>query len=278
MTELTTSTEPGVERRPVPLAETVLTAIGPSEHQAVLPDEWVALQGVHGGFVAALAVRAVQTTLGDPHRTLRAATFGFLRGLRPELATFHVEKIRVGRALATYHVTVTQDDGPPSIVARCHLSPPWDGTTFSDLHPPPLQPPADAVRLTTPNHIGHVHHLPTLVHPDTTMFAGAAQARWLAWTRPTNPDQTDAAWLTMLGDYFPPAVLVRNTGPSRAVSIEYAIQLHVSDPTVTLAAGEHLACEFHATHAAAGFAVEDGTIWTPDGTLLATTRQTRLAG
>jgi acyl-CoA thioesterase len=271
------SLEPG-PRRAVPLVATALTAIGRSRYQAVLPEDWVALQGVHGGFVAALAVRAVQAALDDPTRTLRAATFGLLRGLRPELATFHIEEIRVGRALATYHVTVTQDDGPPSMVARCHLSPPWDGTTFSDLRPPTLTPPADAVRLTTPNHVGHVHHLPTMVHPNTTMFAGAPHARWLAWTRPTEPDHIDSAWLTMLGDYFPPAVSVRNTGPSRAVTIEYGIQIHTSAPTVPLAPDEDLTCEMHTTHAAEGFAIEDGTIWTPQGTLVATTRQTRLAG
>jgi acyl-CoA thioesterase len=278
MTMLTSPTlEPG-PRRAVPLADTALTAIGRSSYQAVLPEDWVALQGVHGGFVAALAVRAVQAALGDPARTLRAATFGFLRGLRPALTTFHVEEIRVGRALATYHVAVTQDDGAPSIVARCHLSPPWDGASFSDLQPPALAPPVDAVRLTIPNHVGHVHHLPTLVHPDTTMFAGAPHARWLAWTRPTSPDQIDNAWLTMLGDYFPPAVCVRDTGPSRAVTIEYGIQIHASAPTVPLAPDEYLTCEMHATHAAEGFAIEDGTIWTPQGTLLASTRQTRLAG
>ena len=34
----------------------------------------------------------------------------------------------------------------------------------------------------------------------------------------------------------------------------------------------------HAFHPNGGFAVEDGWIHLPDGTLLATTRQTRLAG
>jgi acyl-CoA thioesterase len=115
------------------------------------------------------------------------------------------------------------------------------------------------------------------VHPETTMFAGAPQAKWLAWTRPTAPDEVDGPWLTMLGDYFPPAVCVSNTGPNRAVTIEYSIQLHATAP-FALAADEYLACQMHATHAADGFAVEDGSIWGPDGTLVATTRQTRLAG
>jgi acyl-CoA thioesterase len=116
------------------------------------------------------------------------------------------------------------------------------------------------------------------VHPATTLFAGADRARWLAWTRPVEPDRVDGAWLTMLGDYFPPAVMVRSTGPSPAVTIEYAIQVHTSADPYPLGAGELLVCEMHATHAAAGFAIEDGSIWAPDGALLATVRQTRLAG
>jgi acyl-CoA thioesterase len=110
------------------------------------------------------------------------------------------------------------------------------------------------------------------------MFAGRPQARWLAWTRPTAPDVVDGPWLTMLGDYFPPAVCVRYTGPARAVSIEYAIQLHTSADPVPLGPDDLLACTMHTTHAAEGFALEDGSIWAPDGLLLATIRQTRLAG
>jgi acyl-CoA thioesterase len=278
MTDTTTTATSNTERPVVALADVVLTPIGPSRFEADLPENWVALQGVHGGFAAALAVRAALTVIDDPTRTLRAATFGFLRGLRPETATFDVEEVRTGRALATYHVTISQAGGPPSVVGRLHCSPAWDGDTFSDLRPPALTPPADAVRLRIPGGGGHVHHLPTLLHPDTTIFAGASTARWLAWTRPSPPDVVDGSWLTMLGDYFPPAVCVRNTGPARAVTIEYSIQIHTSAAPLPLADDQVLTCEMHTTHAAGGFAIEDGHIWAPDATLVATTRQTRLAG
>jgi acyl-CoA thioesterase len=263
---------------PLPLSATELREIGHCRYEADLPEEWTALQGVHGGFVASLAVRAITHAMSEPARTLRAATFGFARGVRPGPATFVVDEVRIGRALATYHVTVTQADGPPSIVGRLHLSPPWEGASFSELSPPASEPPVDAQRFAIPGGRGHVHHLPTWLHPTTTLFAGATQARWMAWTRPTEPDHVDGQWLTMLGDYFPPAVAVRSTGPSRAVTIEYGIQIHTSADPYPLDAGEYLACEIHAIHAAEGFAIEDGSIWAPDGTLLATVRQTRLAG
>ncbi len=270
-----TDSGPIPQRPALPLAATVLTPTGTNSYAAELPEEWVALQGVHGGFAAAVAVRAAEDTLADRTRTLRAATFGFLRGLRPGPAAIDIEDIRVGRSLATFHVTISQAGGPPSVFGRCHFSTPWDGSAFSDLVPPPLTPPHDALPLTTPEHL---RHLPTLVHPDTTLFAGAAEARWLAWTHPTPPDRVNGPWLTMLGDYFPPAVFVTSTGPTRAVSIEYSIQIHTNLQPLALAPGDYLTCTVHASHAAEGFAIEDATIWSPRGTLLATTRQTRLAG
>jgi acyl-CoA thioesterase len=270
-----TDAEPG----PQSLAETNLIEVGSGRFEADLPETWTALQGIHGGFVASLAVRAVNRTLADPSRTLRAASFGFLRGVRPGAAQFIVEEVRIGRSLATFHVNVSQDEGPPAVVGRLHLSPAWAGAEFSEIEPPAsVERPADARPFILPGGRGHVHHLPTWLHPDTTLFGGHSTARWMAWTRPTNPDRVDAEWLTMLGDYFPPAVAVRNTRQSRAVSIEYGIQIHTSADYYPLSSGQDLVCEMKATHAASGFAVEDGTIWAPDGTLLATVRQTRLAG
>jgi acyl-CoA thioesterase len=260
------------------LAETALYDVGGGRYTADLPAAWTALQGVHGGFAAALAVRAVTSAVGDSSRAVRSATFGFIRGLRPGPVVYAVEQVRTGRALATFHVTVTQDDGPPAVVGRLHLSRPWEGVEFSDLTPPPATPPVEAQRFAISGDGGHIHHLVTWLHPETTLFAGRDQARWLAWTRPTPPDRVDAEWLTMVGDYFPPAVFVRNTAESRAVTIEYAVQFHTGVREIPVSAGEYVACEVHAPHSASGFAVEDGRFWAPGGTLLATVRQTRLSG
>ena len=223
-------------------------------------------------------MQAIGISIGDPVRTMRAGTFGFLRGLRPEPATIEVTEVRTGRALATYDVAVNQG-GPPSLVGSVPLLAP----VGRDRVQRPRTAGADPTGRRRPagrpgGRVGHFRHLDTWVDPETTLFAGAPEARWKGWTRPDGDDVIDTAWLTLLGDYFPPAVTVRNTGPTRAVSIEYSIQIHTSADRIELGADEYLACEMHATHAAEGFAVEDGSIWAPDGTLLATTRQTRLAG
>jgi hypothetical protein len=47
---------------------------------------------------------------------------------------------------------------------------------------------------------------------------------------------------------------------------------------LALAEDEYLSARMHTFHSSDGLAVEDGWIHLPNGTLLATTRQTRLAG
>lgn len=251
-----------------------------SRFTATVDEQWTSLQGVHGGIVAALAVTAAEHVLADagvdPATTLRAATFGYVSGnTRGDLA-LDVEVVRRGRAMVTTHVRTSQG-GKTTTVARLHHSTPWDGPEYSAVPPPPVRPPG-TVRLHRPDQASHLNNVETWLHPDTMLFAGNERAEWLAWSRPVDGGRFDSAWLTMFGDYFPPAVFARSTTPQRAVTIEYAIQLHSAAGAWTLGDQEYLAARMHAFHSADGFAVEDGWITLPDGALLATVRQTRLAG
>lgn len=256
-----------------------VTPTGDGRFTAHVGPAWAALQGVHGGVVAAIASNAVQQVLvglgADATTALRSATFGYVRGNVEGDLTVEVDVVRQGRALVTSQVTVSQD-GRTTTVGRLHHSTPWDGPAYSDAPAPPVRP-ADAVGLEGAR-AAHLANVETWLHPATTPFAGAPRAEWVAWCRPLHGPTFDATWLTMFGDYFPPAVFARLTAPNRAVTIEYSIQLHTAASSWTLADGEYLAARVHTFHSRDGFAVEDGFVWHPDGTLLATVRQTRLAG
>ncbi len=241
---------------------------------------WSSLQGVHGGVVAALAVAATDETLAangvDPSAVLRAATFGYVAGNTIGELAIGVELIRRGRALTTAHVNV-QQDGRPTTVARLHYSTPWEGPTYSDAPPPPVRA-AGLVAMTSPTLPPHFENVDAYLHPGTVPFGGSARSEWLGWGRPRQGDVIDRSWLTMFGDYLPPSVFSRVTEPNRALSIEYGIQFHTSDSVWSLAEDEYVSIRMHAFHSNDGFAVEDAWLWHPDGTLLATCRQTRLAG
>ena len=241
---------------------------------------WNALQGVNGGMVAAIAVEAGAMALeaagADPAGTpLRAATFGYVNGTVAGEIDVDVDVVRRGRGLITSHVRVVQD-GRTTMVGRLHHAATRDGVAF---HHGPDRPdrPAGTVPLRGDG-AAHFDRVETWLHPGTPLFGGIDRAEWTAWSRPLHGGGFDTTWLTMFGDYLPPAVFARSTGPSRAVTVEYAIQIHLGTDRWALDDGTYLATRVHAFHAHDGFAVEDGTIWLPDGTLLATTRQTRLAG
>ncbi|WP_028661112.1 acyl-CoA thioesterase [Nocardioides insulae] len=256
-----------------------LEALGEGRFRGHVDQDWTSLQGVHGGVVAALAVTAAERAHREagvePATTLRAATFGYVSGNVEGDLELHVEVVRRGRALVTTHVTTSQD-GRTTTLARLHHSTPWEGMEFSDA-PPPVPRPEGAVRIRREGP-AHLNNVETHLHPETDIFAGNDRAEWVAWSRPLHGGVFDTAWLTMYGDYFPPAVFAKATTPQRAVTIEYSLQIHSTAGSWKLADDEFLAARMHTFHSHEGFAVEDGWIHLPDGTLLATVRQTRLAG
>lgn len=243
-------------------------------------EDWTSLQGVHGGVVAALGVKAADTVLAalgvEAGTTLRSATFGYVSGNRVGDLEIAVDVVRRGRSLVSTHVTVTQE-GKVTTVGRLHHSTPWEGLEFSAAPAPPQRPP-HTVRMGIEGMPSHLDNVEAQLDPTTTLFAGNPRAEWLAWSRPLRGGELDAVWLTMYGDYFPPAVFTHATEPRRAVTIEYSLQIHDAAGRWRLGDGEYLATRVHAFHSHDGFAVEDGWIWLPDGELLATMRQTRLAG
>lgn len=257
-----------------------LTRLDERRFTATVGDDWTALQGVHGGIVAALATAATDQVVAEgvdgPVPTLRAATFGYAAGNSVGEIEVEVDVIRRGRAMVTSHARVNQG-GRTTTVARFHHSTPWDGLVYSDA--PAMPPrPAGTVPLVARGGARHLAQVETHLHPDTVAFAGTARSEWLAWCRPRSGGTVDTPWLTMFGDYFPPAAFTRVAQPVRAVTIEYSIQVHQAAGSWVLGDDGHLAARMHAFHSHEGFAVEDGWIWFPDGTLLATTRQSRLAG
>lgn len=254
--------------------------IGERRYQGHVDEAWTSLQGVHGGVVAAIALTATERTLldagVDPTTTLRAATLGYVAGNVVGDLTVDVEMVRRGKSLVTSHASTSQQ-GKTTTVARFHHSAPWEGMAYSDAPPMPERP-AETIHLHRPGTPAHINNVETHLHPDTNLFTGAARAEWIAWSRPLHGSSFDAPWLLMFGDYFPPAVFAKTTAPQRAVTIEYSIQIQSAAGTWDLGDDGYLTARMHAFHSREGFAVEDGWIYHPDGDLLATTRQTRLAG
>jgi acyl-CoA thioesterase len=248
---------------------TQLQSVADGVFGAELDESWASLRGVHGGYVTALAVRAAQ--LQTPDRAVRTVVASFLRPAHVGPAQIHLQVVRAGRSFGTLLATLRQDDRDVALTRITMLAPvaghDWD-TPVVD-RPAPLD---QCVAFTPPPTIRHFSQADLRIDPSTIPVGGADDARIAGHVRPNESRPFDAAWLTMIGDWFPPSPFRRHTPPTGGVSIDYTVHIHRTLPAV---ADLWLEGVFDARTSVDGIALEHGTISTPDGLRVAETFHTR---
>lgn len=256
-------------------ADTTITRTGAGTFAADLEPRWLSLVGIHGGYSAAIAVRAMEAAVDDPGRALRSVATQFAAPPKPGPAEVEVTIERAGKSLTTASARMRQE-GNLLLVTHAIFSPARGGLTFAELHRPRPADPGGAPIFEPPGGIAHFQNAEVRLDPDVVPFGGGDTAWIAAWVRPLANEPIDAAWLVAMCDILPPAVFSRTTGPVKAATLEYVVHLATGEPQ--LAAGDHTYLACRSPLSTEGFAVEDATLWGPDGEVLAVARQTRLAG
>jgi acyl-CoA thioesterase len=235
-----------------------------------LPDAWTALVGIHGGYLAALAVRAAEA--GDPDRRARTVMTSFLRPARPGPAELHATELRRGRSISTLHTELLQD-GRRLTASRLTLLTEQTGIDWPTCEPIPL-PPLDACVPIVPRQpSAHFERAQARLDPASLPFTDGPRAMVRGYLRPLEPRPIDAAWLAMASDWFPPPAFVRLEPPLGGVSVD--LTTHVHQTLRSLGPDEWLTASFEIVTSAGGMATEHGRIATLDGHLLAESFQTR---
>jgi acyl-CoA thioesterase len=255
--------------------DTAVVRVGPRCFTAELHDRWSSLVGIHGRYSAAIVVNAMTATVDDPPRALRSFAAQFAAAPRPEPVDIEVTVERAGRSMTTTSVRLRQE-GRVLQVAHAVSSTPRPGLTYDEYVRPRDADPGDAPRFGPPGGPGHFQNADVRLDPDVIPFGGGDEALVAAWLRPLAGEPIDAAWLVAMCDVLPPAVFSRTTGPVKAATLEYLVHLTTGEPAV--AAGDHVYLSCRSPLSSDGFAVENATMWGPDGRVLAVARQTRLAG
>jgi acyl-CoA thioesterase len=255
--------------------DTAVTRVGPSSFTAELHERWASLVGIHGGYTAAVVANAMSAAVDDPSRGLRSFATQFASIPRPGLVTIEVTVERTGKSMSTTSARMLQE-GRVLQVAHAASSTTRPGLAYDDYIRPRDAGPGDTPQFASSGGGGHFQNADVRLDPDVILFGGADEARIGAWLRPLQDEPIDAAWLIAMCDLLPPAVFARTTGPAKAATIEYVVHLATDQPSVPL--GEYVYLSCHSPLSNEGFAVEDATMWAPDGRVLAVARQTRLAG
>lgn len=255
---------------------TAIRPVGRDMFDADLDPTWASLRGVHGGYMAALAVRAAEAMA--PDRAVRSVTTSFLRPGSVGPARLEVLTQRMGRTFATLDVALVQDGRTVNVsrITATNDVPGADWASSVTDRPAPL---AECVPFTPPPSIRHFGQAELRVDPATVPTGDAADARIAGYVRPLDRRAIDAAWLVMVGDWFPPSPFRRLMPPTGGVSVDYAVHIHRLPGDVDPdGAADWVAGVFDARDSSGAIALERGTLATVDGVALASTFHTRYTG
>jgi acyl-CoA thioesterase len=241
----------------------------------ISPD-WRAGRGPHGGYLAAILLRALTETVADPLRSPRSLTIHYASSPVPGPAQIDVTVERHGRSLSTLSARLEQN-GKLMALALSAFSTPWDAPDVEALPMPELHPP-DAERRSSP---GLFKAAPPFTRQMVMQprvgaipFMGSdAPMEIGGWIGLPEPRAVDAPALALFCDaWFPPPFIALS---APAVSPTVDLTIHFRRPLIPAERDPLELClsVFRSRLLHEGFFEEDGVIWGADGSVLAHSRQ-----
>ena len=141
--------------------------------------------------------------------------------------------------------------------------------------PPAMPPPGEVERLPPVAIVPITEHFEMRPTVGAPLYAGADESISGGWLRFADAQPLDAPALAMFADAWWPSPMPRLTRPAAAPTIDLTV--HFRAPAAAAAiVDEPLLAVFRSSTAADGFFEEDGELWSPDGVLLAHSRQLAL--
>jgi acyl-CoA thioesterase len=256
--------------------DTAVAQIDDGSFAATIAPGWRAGRGPHGGYLAAILLRALIATVDDHSRAPRSLTIHYASA--PEAGPIEISTTveRQGRSLSTLSARMHQA-GRVTALALAAFSVPWEAPSANELPMPDLHPP-DSERRSTPKLFkGAPEFTRQLVmqpRVGATPFAGSgAPMRIGGWIGLPEPRPVDALALALFCDaWFPPSFIALD---SPAISPTVDLTIHFRQAISQCDCDPAALClsVFDTRLLHDGLFEEDGVVWAADGTVLAQSRQ-----
>jgi acyl-CoA thioesterase len=242
----------------------------------VAPD-WRAGRGPHGGYLAAMLLRALIESVADDARAPRSLTIHYARAPEPGPVRIATTIEREGRSLSTLSARMSQGDHLIALVLAA-FSVPWGGPELSDMQRPVVDPPdpsREGVKLIEHGGPEFARHIVLQPRMEGVPFAGSEQRMEIrGWLGLAEPRPIDALSLAFFSDALIPAPYMRLGEPAAVPTVDLTVHFRAHMPRAPKTDPRELCLAMTQTELLHdGFFVEDGTIWAADGTLLAQSRQ-----
>jgi acyl-CoA thioesterase len=255
---------------------TAVQPLGDGAWGSVIDTSWSAPNGPNGGYLAAIVLRALVAELGDAARPARSITCHYLRPPAAGDVRIEVREERAGRSVTALSARLLQADRL-CVVALAAFAVDREGAADYAATAPDVPPAAEVAVAVPPE------QAPPMVHKFEVRpaigprpFSGADEAVTGGWIRLADAHPVDAPALAMYADAWLPAPFMRIAEPVAAPTLDLTVHFRAPAVAATLAPDTPLLAVFRSTTSAEGFFEEDGEIWSPDGVLLAHSRQLAL--
>jgi acyl-CoA thioesterase len=253
--------------------ETRVEPAGDGVWSAQVGDRWSIGDNPNGGYLVAIALRALRRlgSHGDP----LSVTAHFLRpGTAGERAEVTTEVVKQGRTITTARARLAQAGTTRlELLAALGDLPAFDDRSGADdvAEPAPAIPPPDEciVRSGTEQGIELpiLDRLDILLHPDQARAGQAGIAEVSGWIRLADGAAPDTSALVLFADAFPPSLF----GSLGAVGWVPTIELTVH--VRRRPAPGWILGRFATGDLGGGRMIEDGALWDATGALVARSRQ-----
>ncbi|MDX6699057.1 MAG: hypothetical protein QOE65_2454 [Solirubrobacteraceae bacterium] len=249
-----------------------LRDLGDGAWAGEIVEHWWTPRGPLGGYVMAILLKAMATAVADDARQARSLSVHFLRPPAAGPVTVRPAVERAGRSLSSTSARLEQD-GKLLALALAAFSVAWPSPLLEDAPMPEVAPP-DA---ESP----HARAIPGAKRPPFTdllvmqgrfgaaPFSGADVAEVGGWLGLRENRELDAPAVALLSDAWFPAPWPRLRALAPAPTIDMTVHFRAPLPLPA----SLLLARFRSRLTRDGFFDEDGELWTPDGTLIAQSRQ-----
>ena len=238
---------------------------------------WWVVNGPNGGVIAALMVRAAQHCLtGD--RCVRTITTHFVSAPKEGPVSIEVTVERQGKIAGFASLRMVQEDrliatSLVAVAAVAQVPHQWEQRNF-----PKLPSLANCWLMKTTPPLVPLHSrwdrrwgLGVPGVPDTSTIAGGYEAG--GWIRLSEPELYDEALLAAMSDAWVPAIMAHTDLAVHAPTLELTVQFRTDPRELDMTSDTYCAAVFRQLSGREGFIDETGEIWSPDGQLLALSRQ-----
>jgi acyl-CoA thioesterase len=255
--------------------DTAVRPLGDGRYAARIDPGWQVVRGPNGGYVAAILLRALADTVGDPARMPRSLTVHYTSP--PAEGEIEIRSVleRAGRSVSTATARLEQG-GKLRALALASFGAARPGPPFSQGPFPEVPPPERAAPFPP-----SPRPIPIRERYESRLAFGApfvpsAEAATGGWIRlREDPGPVDAPLLAAYTDAWPPAIftqLDRTELVGGVPTLDLTVHFRAAWPA-HLDPRDFVFVAFRSRMARDGFVDEDGEVWTRDGLLLAQSRQ-----